>query len=211
MISEIEICTVKPGMQAEHVRLFAEGGRRIRGDAYGKLEGMWTSDLGVLNQIVRLWSYADLTERERKTAELGKQEAWQLEYVAKTMDLELRRETIALVPIRPVEPPPPAEGRVYELRNYRAHPKRGIDWLDAIMAVMPAREKYSKNVGLWAAANDFDCVFHLWVYRDLAERVEARGRAVADSDWKEFLGKAGPLLREMASTLLIPCHCSPMR
>ena len=51
--------------RASTSKLNGEIGRKIRGDKYGKLEGYWSTEFGTLNQLVHLWSYADLGERER--------------------------------------------------------------------------------------------------------------------------------------------------
>ena len=53
-----------------------------------------------------------------------------------------------------VRPPvaPASTGNVYELRSYRGKPAGGLkQWLDAFTAVLPAREKHSKIVGLWTS------------------------------------------------------------
>ena len=67
MIYELRTYTLMPGKQAEYLKLNGEIGRKIRGDKYGKLEGYWSTEFGTLNQLVHLWSYADLNERERET------------------------------------------------------------------------------------------------------------------------------------------------
>src|SRR4029077_10623135 len=76
MIYELRTYTFQPGKQGEYLKLNAEVGRKVRGDQYGKFEGGWTTEFGVLNQYVHLWSYPDLNERERLRGELAKNETW---------------------------------------------------------------------------------------------------------------------------------------
>ncbi|MEM6498493.1 MAG: NIPSNAP family protein, partial [Pseudomonadota bacterium] len=77
---------------------------------------------------------------------------------------------------------------------------------------MTARERHSKNVGLWISiAGQPNEVSHLWVYESLNHRAEARAAATADPDWRAVLAKNGPLLEEMSSIVMIPTDSSPMQ
>ena len=64
MIYEFRTYTTPIGMAPELARLSAEIGRDIRKDDYGKLEGYWLTEIGPLNQVMHLWSYADLNTRQ---------------------------------------------------------------------------------------------------------------------------------------------------
>jgi len=44
---------------------------------YSPLVGMWTTDIGPLNQIVHLWAYNDLNDRTEARAKVGEDPAWQ--------------------------------------------------------------------------------------------------------------------------------------
>ncbi len=75
---------------------------------------------------------------------------------------------------------------------------RSGKWLDAFTAALPAREKYSKIVGLWQTeAGQPNEVCHIWAYPSLNARAEARANAQKDPAWQEFLGKGPSLLEEM--------------
>ena len=89
MIYELRTYTLMPGKVPEYLKLNGEIGRKIRGDKYGKLEGYWFTEFGTLNQLVHLWSYADLNEREQLRAALGKNEAWTKEYIPKIRPMML--------------------------------------------------------------------------------------------------------------------------
>jgi hypothetical protein len=69
---------------------------------------------------------------------------------------------------------PASTGNIYELRNYRAKPGGAVyQWLDAFTAALPAREKYSKIVGLWQTeAGQPNEVCHIWAYPSLNARAE---------------------------------------
>jgi hypothetical protein len=78
--------------------------------------------------------------------------------------------------------------------------------------VLPAREKYSKIVGLWQTeTGQPNEVCHIWAYPSLNARTEARGNAMKDPAWLEFVSKGTLLLEEMNSTIMLPAPHSPLQ
>ena len=211
MIYELRTYTVKPGTVGDMVKAASTLSREIRGDNFGKLEGYWFTEIGPLNQVMHLWSYSDLNERARLRAELAKNARWTGEYVALIRPLLARQEVRLLNAIKP--PVAPATtGNIYELRNYRARPLAARDWIAAFTAALPAREKYSKIVGLWQTeTGQPNEVCHIWAYPSLNARAEARANASNDPVWKEFLGKGPSFLEEMHSTIMLPAQHSPLQ
>jgi NIPSNAP protein len=212
MIYELRTYTVKPGTIGDMVKAASTMSREIRGDDYGKLEGYWSTEIGPLNQVMHLWSYSDLNERARLRAELARNPRWTGEYTPLIYPLLMRQEVRLLNAIKgPVAPA--STGNIYEFRNYRAKTGGAVrQWLDAFTAVLPAREKYSKIVGLWQTeASQPNEVCHIWAYPSLNARAEARANALKDPAWQEFLGKGTPLLEEMHSTILLPAPHSPLK
>ncbi|HEY7364772.1 MAG TPA: NIPSNAP family protein [Methylomirabilota bacterium] len=211
MIHELRTYTLMPGKQAEYVRLAAEVGRKARGDKYGKLEGYWTTEFGTLNQVVHLWSYPDLNERERLRAELQKNEEWTKGYVAQSRPMLLAQENRILSAQLPLKPPA-GNAHLYELRWYRTQPGKAPEWIAHFKAALPVREKYSPNVGLWITEMGLlNEVVHLWAYQDLNERAAVRAKTSQDPQWQAFLAKGYPLLLDMKSIILAPAPHSPMK
>jgi hypothetical protein len=211
MIYELRTYTLMPGKQGEYLTLNQEIGRPTRGDKHGKLEGSWTTEFGLLNQYVHLWSYPSLDERERLRAELAKNTDWTQGYLPKIRPLMLAQENKVLSAVLPLKPPAEA-GHVYELRWYRAQVGKLAEWLGHFKAIMPVREKYSKNVGAWQTEmGQLNEAVHLWAYRDLNHRAEVRASALKDPDWQAFIARATPLLAEMRSIILNPAASSPMK
>ena len=81
MIYELRTYTVRQGTLPDVVKAASTVSRDIRKDDYGKLEGYWYTDIGPLNQVMHMWSYADLNERARLRAELAKNPRWNGEYI----------------------------------------------------------------------------------------------------------------------------------
>jgi len=211
MIYELRTYTVKPGTVGDMVKAASTLSREIRGDNFGKLEGYWFTEIGPLNQVMHLWSYSDFNERARLRAELARNARWTGEYVALIRPFLARQEVRLLNAIKP--PVAPAStGNIYELRNYRARPLAARDWIAAFTAALPAREKYSKIVGLWQTeTGQPNEVCHIWAYPSLNARAEARTNASNDPVWKEFLGKGPAFLEEMHSTIMLPAPHSPLQ
>src|ERR1700692_4580811 len=149
MIYELRTYTVKPGTVGDMVKAASTVSRDIRGDNFGKLEGYWSTEIGPLNQVLHMWSYKDFEERAKLRTELAKNPRWGGEYLPLIRPLLIRQDVRFLNAVRP--PVAPAtSGNIYEMRNYRARPAGAAkQWLDAFTAVLPAREKHSKIVGLW--------------------------------------------------------------
>src|SRR5262249_4348954 len=211
MIYELRTYTLIPGKQAEYLKLNVDVGRKIRGDNYGRLAGSWTSEFGTLNQYVHLWEYPSLDERERLRGDLAKNDAWSKEYVPRIRTLILAQENKILSPQLPLKPPVDA-GWLYELRWYRAQTGRIGEWLGHFKAIMPTREKYSKNVGVWQTeAGQLNEAVHLWAYKDLNDRAAVRGKVLQDPQWQALLRQSAPRLAEMKSIILNPASHSPMQ
>lgn len=211
MIYELREYAVKPGKLAEAVQLSGEVGRNIRGDDYGKLEGYWTTEIGPLNRLVSLWSFESVAERARLRGALGEHQRWRREFIERLHPLLVAQESRILGPALPLKPPVD-RGHVYELRRYRALAGKAAEWVSHFKAIMPVREKYSPNVGLWQSdVGPLGEINHLWAYRDLNHRAEVRARAAADPEWKAFLATATPLLAEMEAMVLVPTAWSPMQ
>lgn len=211
MIHELRIYTVKAGTVPTVAKNAGEVGRAIRGDNYGRLEGYWMGEIGPLNYVAHLWSYKDLNERDRLRGELAKNERWAKEYIPLIRPHLLRQDIRLMNPVLPIKAPA-GTGNIYELRTYRARPGAAKEWLGHFTAALPVREKYSKIAGLWSTeAGQPNEVCHLWAYADLNQRMAARAAAMQDPGWQAFLGKALPLLDEMASMVMLPAPHSPLK
>lgn len=211
MIYELRTYTLKAGTVPAVVKAASEISTDIRKNDYGKLEGYWVSEIGPLNQVHHLWSYNDLNERQRLRAELVKQPRWNGEYIPAIRPHIYRQEIRFLNGVVGIAPP--ASGpNIYELRHYRCRPGGMPEWVGHFTKALPAREKYSKIVGLWTTeAPQINEVLHIWAYSDLNARAAARAGAMKDPGWQEFLKASSGLLEEMNSTVMLPAPHSPLK
>jgi hypothetical protein len=211
MIHELRSYVLHPGRQPDFLAHAGDVGLRVRGDDYGKLEGYWASELGLLNQVFHLWSFSSIEERARRLKDLSGREEWNRDYLPKARSMILAQETTMLSAGMPLDPP--AGGpHVYELRRYTAHPGKVPEWLALFKEVAQARNKLSRIVGVWSTEiGTLNQIVHLWCYRDLNERAAVRAKAMQDPSWRAFLGKVPPLVIRMESTILVPAPFSPMK
>lgn len=99
--------------------------------------------------------------------------------------------------------PPGDWAELYEFRIYTLHHGHGDRFASLMRDVLPAREKYSPNVGTWRArSGNPDRVLHMWAYRDLVERDGLRPSINADPVWQQYVRDVTPLIADMESMLL---------
>jgi hypothetical protein len=97
MIVEERCYTVKPGTVQLYYRDYDPRGLEIQKRILGNLIGYFHTEIGELNQIVHLWGYDSLAERERRRALLAADLAWQ-DYLKQSPDIIVRMESRILVP-----------------------------------------------------------------------------------------------------------------
>lgn len=215
MIYELRTYGVQPGKLAEYVEKAGALGRPIRGDRYGKLLGYWTTDLGPLNQVVHLWEFADMAARTAAREGLARDERWVKEYLPVSGPLLAWQENVILNPVDwcPVRPAAgPAGLGAFELRVYRLHPGKLGAYGQVMREALPIRERYSSPVGYWATEiGPLNTVVHLWPYRDLTQRAEARRALAADPAWQAAVARLHPLIQVQDTKLLVPTPFSPLR
>jgi hypothetical protein len=211
MLYELRTYTFHPGKINEYLDVARNIGRPVRGQDYGINCGYWTSEFGSLNQIWHLWQYESYEQRARLRDALSKNERWNKEYVPAIRPLMQRQDIRFLNVVNGVNQPE-KEGGFYDLRIYRFNPGRAAAWARDYKSILPMREKYSRNIGLWVGeAPQPNEVLHMWNYESLAQRAEARGRLFKDTEWLAFLARNAGAIVEMNNILLLPTDYSPMK
>lgn len=77
MIYEERSYRLKPGAVPQYLRLVEQEGIAIQQGHLGRLVGYFHTEIGTLNQVVHIWAYDSLDERERRRALLWQDPAWQ--------------------------------------------------------------------------------------------------------------------------------------
>ena len=76
MYYEIRTYRIKTGAVPSYLKLVEEEGIELQKRYLGELVGYFFSDIGPLNQIVHIWAYPSLDERERRRAALAQDATW---------------------------------------------------------------------------------------------------------------------------------------
>lgn len=97
MIVEERCYTLKPGTVLLYYRDYDPRGLKIKTRILGRLIGYFHTEIGELNQVVHLWGYESLAERERRRALLAADPEWQ-EYLKNLPDILVKMESRILVP-----------------------------------------------------------------------------------------------------------------
>jgi hypothetical protein len=77
MIYEMRTYRMKVGTVPAYLKLVDQEGIAVQKSHLGQLVGYFFSDIGALNEIVHIWAYADLNDREARRAALLADARWQ--------------------------------------------------------------------------------------------------------------------------------------
>jgi hypothetical protein len=97
MLIEQRTYVTHPGKWQEYLALYEREGLEIQRSILGRMVGYYRGDAGALNQIVHMWAYIDMNERENRRAELARQPQWRA-YVDRMLPLLQSQESRILVP-----------------------------------------------------------------------------------------------------------------
>lgn len=204
MIYEMRTYTLKPGMTGEFEGRWAplvEGRQRL-----SPLAALWHTEIGPLNEMIHVWPYASLEERNRIRALAVEQKIWP----PNTSDLIVMMRSEILLPAPFMRPLSPQQlGNVYEMRIYTYQAGTMPEVLRRWAEAVPYREKYSPLAACWTSEiGDLNRFIHLWPYESLADRDRIRAEAAKDPHWppatREFLVS-------MENKILAPAPFSPLR
>ena len=204
MIYEMRTYTLRSGAVAEYEARFGEA--LPYREKHSKLGAFWHTAFGPLNQVIHVWPYENLAERARVRIEASQETNWP----PPGGDMVLNMESEIMTPAPFMRPLGNQQlGDIYEMRIYTYQtgsiPEVIRRWSEAI----PHREKYSPLAACWYPAQGaLNRWFHVWPYRDLAERERIRAESMRDPNWpaptREFQVR-------QECKILVPAAFSPMR
>ncbi len=97
MIVEERIYTLHVGKVPEYLRLYEAEGLAVQSRILGNLLGYYQVEFGPQNQIVHMWGYEDLSDRQARRKALIQDTSWQ-DYVKKIRPLVRNQENKLLLP-----------------------------------------------------------------------------------------------------------------
>jgi hypothetical protein len=77
MILDERSYAIPPAHLREYLEIYEAEGMALQVSHLGDLVGWFTTDIGVVNEVVHIWRYADLGDRERRRAAMEADPQWQ--------------------------------------------------------------------------------------------------------------------------------------
>ena len=97
MIVEERIYTLHPGTVPAYLQQYEQEGLAIQRENLKNMVGYFSVEVGPQNQIVHMWAYEDLADRQRKRAVQASDPRWR-GYVQKVRPFLMLQENKILVP-----------------------------------------------------------------------------------------------------------------
>lgn len=179
-------------------------------EARGELLACWFTDIGQLNQMIVLRSFAHLAELQAERERTQKNASpFGCGEIYQSLEQHSYQGFGWMKPLRP-SAESGIHGPVYEIRTYGIKPGGVQTTMDLWEQSLPAREKISPCIVAMLALDGSQRFTNIWAYPTLNARSQARADAVAQGVWPP---KGGPaqLTTSMVSTIALPTPVSPLK
>jgi hypothetical protein len=210
MIFEVRTYDLKPRTQEEFEKRFGEAYEKRK--KHSELFAFWHTEIGPLNQVIHVWPYQDLAERDRIRAEAQKDGTWP----PKTGEFILAQRSDIYIPF-PMSPQtkPGKLGPYYEMRIYTLAPGGLPNIEKAWQHALPQRLKFGPLAAVWySELGGINKFMHIWPYPTLDARADIRKRAQEAGAWPPSAQKAGTppyTLLQQENKILMPSSFSPLQ
>ncbi|MEN9783655.1 MAG: hypothetical protein RJA24_998 [Pseudomonadota bacterium] len=212
MIYEVRTYDIKPKSLGEVEKRFGEAYEFRK--KLSPLAAFWHTEIGPLNQIIHVWPYKDIAERDRIRAEAVASGNWP----PKIGEFIVNMRSEIFVPFKfSPEIKPGKMGPYFEMRTYTFAPGE----LGKIQSVweksLPERLKISPLVGIWySELGGLNRFTHIWAYPSLDARNETREKASATGAWPPSAyakreGMPDALLVAQENKIVMPSAFSPLQ
>ena len=206
MIFEMRTYLMKPGSIPEVEKRWAAGlPARAKLSRFG---GFWRTEVGTLNQIIHVWPYKDLNEREAIRAKAIETGVWPVKI--QEFILEMESKILHAAPFSPAFDPG-EHGGIYEFRTYTygpgSIPKVIESWGQRI------KQRTALSPLIFAGFSDIGPLnqwVHVWAYKNMGERERIRAQAVTAGIWPPPRAE-GVVMQRMQNTFAVPAAFSPLR
>jgi len=205
MIYEFRTYDLKPGSLPTVLKNFEEGYKHRT--QFSELVAFWYTDIGPLNQIIHVWPYESVAERERIRAEAAKHPNWPPNILDHIVHME--SEICHKFPCSP-DLKPGNWGPVYEMRYYQVTPGKLPAIMDGWEKALPKRLEVSPLAGVfYTDTGALSKMIHIWPYSSTDERARIRKHCVDEGIWPPPGGAAN--LSNMKNKIMLPAPFSPMQ
>jgi len=212
MIYEMRTYTLRPRSLPEVLKRYEAAYEHRR--KYSPLAAFWVPEIGELNQIIHVWPYKDMAERDRIRAESTKDPNWP----PKIQEFIVKQKSEIMVPA-PFSPEiqPGRMGPLFEIRTYTVLPGQMPKVMKIWEAALPHRLAVGPVVAVWVQEHgDVSRFVHIWGYESFAHRDETRKKAQATGNWPPSAhdkkqGGTGYELARQENRFVVPSAFSPLQ
>lgn len=207
MIYEIRTYNFAPGGAiVDWVKRF--GAAYPTREKYSPLFGLWTTEIGPLNQVIHMWAYENLQQRAdiRDASRKDPSGAWPPD----GKGLLVSQETDILTPIPGMQHPkaPTQWGGIYELRMYTYAPGDIAKVAETFAGQYPKRNEVYPVGGIFTSElGNLNRLYQLFPYKNWTHRDEVRTELRSKGIWPPH-SEARPVSQLVRH--LIPAEFSPM-
>ena len=213
MIYEVRTYDLQPHSLPEVEKRFGEAYENRK--KISPLAAFFHTEIGPLNQIIHIWPYKDIAERDRLRADAVKAGGWP----PKTAEFLVAQRSDIFVPLsmspemKPGKQGPFFEWRLYTLANGGELPKLQAAW----EAALPDRLKVSPVTAIWRSElGGLNKFLHIWSYKSLNELWEIRNKIREAGVWPPSAvakkkGLADYKLVHQENKIVMPSAFSPLQ
>lgn len=179
MIYEFRTYTLHPRSLPKFLQLFGEA--LPKREELSKLTALWYTEIGPLNQVIHVWAYDDVNDRDRTRAAAVEAGIWP----PPTSDLivDMKSEILHRASCSP-ELTPAEVGPYFEMRSYVLKPGSAPRMAERWAEYLPGRVALSPLVGAFTSdIGGLNQWIHIWAYNSLDQRMAVRDQAKAAGSW----------------------------
>ena len=204
MIYEVRTYTLHPGTVAKWEENFGKA-LPVR-EKFSKLGAFWHTELGPLNQVIHVWPYEDLADRNRVRAEAAGATGWPPPSDGAIINMQ--SEIWVPAPFMRPMGGDQALGNIYEMRTYTCQPGSMNEVIKRGAEAVPHREEFSPlAAAMHCEVGGLNRWMHVWPYKDMEHRDSVRAAASESPHWP-------PPTREFfvsqETKFMVPASFSPM-
>jgi len=207
MIFEVRTYRLKPRMVPGFIDAFGEAYENGR-KQLSELAAFFYTEVGPLNEVMHIWKYDDLGQRDQVRAAAVESGVWppKVTEMVYQMNTEIFRPFPFMTEFLSGE-----HGPLFEYRYYAVNPGTmpGIikGWEDAI----EARNELSPcAMGMYTDVGDINKYVHIWPYKSFEHRQQVRDESVAKGVWPPKGSPKGAIITQ-DNKLLMAAPFSPLR
>lgn len=204
MIYEFRTYTIRPRTLPEFLKTFGDAlpGR----EKHSKLAAFWFTEIGPLNQVIHVWGYDSVEERNRTRAAAAADGSWPPKVGG--MIVDMKSEILIPATFSP-ELAPADVGPFFEMRSYVIKPGSAPAMAERWAEYLPGRLELSPLVGAYTSdIGELNQWVHIWAYKSLDQRMEVRDKAKAGGIWPP--AGDSPVVHQ-ESKIMLAAPFSPIR